>query len=175
MINWLQPANRVWCSLWWLIAATRFNHHILEELASIPEIINWRDKIGLGVEVKRLMALAIGEQSFEDILDSVLLTGELTSKTMTMLSKQDLQQSALNIQEIKMGVLGALLLKFREMSPNENVAEQECLLNAGPGEAAMDFQKVALSALEEGVSEQLKHFEKTVNLGKKIQKDFSRR
>lgn len=118
---WLQPANRVWCGLFWDLVAVRFTPAIFEELLEVDRLESWRDLVGLGQEAKRIIAQEQGSEALDDQILGLLNADKGLQDTADLLTAGG---SVLGRTELLEGSYGALLLEVARMLPVDITEEQ---------------------------------------------------
>jgi hypothetical protein len=168
-VSWLQPANRVWCSIFWDLAAVRLSPALFEELIDVERIVNWRDFVGLGREAKALLAQVHGSELARDQILGLLVSEPMTQAAGDMLASDALATTALNRDELIDGVLGALLVEVRKLLPDDLTPEMAReVLDKGPTKHLKVLQRRLASAVEQGVAHQTERMERSLKLARKI-------
>jgi hypothetical protein len=145
-LNWLQPANRVWCPLFWDLVATRLNPALFEELIDIDRLVGWRDLVGLGRQAKALVTSVNGRATVRDQVLAALLSDPRTQVAADVLSSDALATTVIDPDELLDGVYGALLAEVARIVPG-HVDEKEASSRLGKG------PEPHLKALQERMAE----------------------
>lgn len=161
IVNWLQPANRVWCGLFWDLVAVRVSPALFEELIDVDRLVNWRDLLGLGREARSLVAQAQGAQLVRDQLISVLAADERTVKIADLLNSEAMDGSSLDPDELIDGVFGALLTEVARILPADaDLEATQRILAEGPASHAKRLEERVVEAVQEGLKHQMSRLEK---------------
>jgi hypothetical protein len=168
-LNWLQPANRIWCPIWWDLVATRLNPALFEELIDVDRLVNWRDLVGLGRTAKALVSRVNGRGNARDQMLGLLLSDPNTQGMADMLAGDELASTALDPDELLDGVFGALLSEVAHIVPgdiDDKMAER--LLSKGPEPHLKRLQERAANSLELGLRHQASRMERSLAAVKKL-------
>jgi hypothetical protein len=169
IVTWLQPANRVWCGLFWDLAATRLHPALLEELIEWPRLTSWRDWIGVGREANNLLTAAYGSEYVRDQVVGLLQSDESTSQLGDMLASDAFASTAMSADELVEGVLGGLLVRMAEILPEAPDPEAaKAALAEGPARHLPQLRKRVLAAVEQGVMHQMARVERTLKVARRI-------
>jgi len=169
IVRWLQPANRVWCGLFWDLAAVRLHPSLFEELVDKDRLTGWRDVVGLGREARNLLADAYGAEYVRDQVTGVLQSEEATSALGDMLAADGLAGTAISGDELIDGVLGGLLVQMAEIIPDrldEDTAK--AALAEGPSRHLKALQKRLASSAELGVMHQMGRVERSMKVARQL-------
>jgi hypothetical protein len=165
MVAWLQPANRIWCSLWWDLVAVRFSPSIFEELLEADKLVNWRDLVGLGREARALMSEVQGNQSLSDRVMGLMLADGRMQEAGGLMASGQAAASGLDTDEMMDGMVGALLLEVAARVPS--FADEKTLraaLEKGPEPHLMGLQKALARSLAQGVTDRARRAERSLKL-----------
>ena len=169
-INWLQPANRVWCPIFWDLAAVRFNPAVFEELIDVDTLVNWRDMVGLGRDARALLAQVHGAETVRDQILGLLGSEPMTQAAGDVLASGALATTALDREELIDGVLGSLLVEVRKLLPDNLTPEMAReVLEKGPAKHLKTLQRRLASAVEQGVSHQAERMERSLKVARRMQ------
>lgn len=169
IVGWLQPANRVWCSIFWDLVAVRMNPALFEELIDVDRLVNWRDLVGLGREARGLLAQVYGSEPVRDQVIGLLLSEASTQGAGDLLASDALAATALHRDELVDGVLGALLVEVRKILPDDlDAASAKAALEKGPSKHLKTLQRRLVTALEQGTSHQAERMERSLKLARKL-------
>jgi hypothetical protein len=131
-VRWLQPANRVWCSLFWDLVAVRYHPYVLEELVDVSRLVSWRELVGLGRSAEQLLGLAIGPQALEEMIAGMLLSDKESEAVGDLLGRVNVpRDEEIDRKEIVHGLTGGLLVKLTELLPVTDQKEATKNLEAG--------------------------------------------
>lgn len=152
---WLQPANRIWCGLFWDLVAVRFTPAIFEELLDVERLENWRDLVGLGREAKRIIAQVQGNEATDEQILGMLSAEKGLQDAANLLYTQG--NGVLNRAELVEGTYGALLAEMARMLPADVTEDQaRKVLEEGPsGSVKTALQERLVKALHLGVEAQV--------------------
>lgn len=168
-IRWLQPANRVWCGIFWDLAALRVNPALFEELIERDRLIGWRDWVGVGREARQLLELAYGREYVHDQVGGLLQSDASTAQVGDMLASEAFAATALNADELVDGVLGGLLVEMANIVPDKLDAESaKEALAEGPAKHMSRLRQRLMACVEQGVMHQMARVERTLKLGRSI-------
>jgi hypothetical protein len=167
--SWLQPANRIWCSIFWDLVAVRFNPAIYEELLDIDRLVTWRDLVGVGREARNLIHRVRGCAAISDDVIGLLGADERTLAAADLLNSDELAGSQLDSEELVDGIYGGLLLEVARLLPvdADNKAVQRALED-GPGNHLKVLQECVLNAIRMGTQHQMKRLEKGLGIAKQL-------
>ena len=163
MLNWLQPANRIWCHLFWTLAELRFHPLILEEILEVPRLKNWRDFVALGAEARRVLNLALGSQATTELVKDALLDSKSNHPFADLLSSEELAETAVDRDEFINGVLGGLLAEMTDILPDDDDTTAK-ILRDDVSKAVPRLQKRIDAVMDQGIQAQLTRLEKTRSL-----------
>ncbi|MGJ5672839.1 MAG: hypothetical protein ACR9NN_04370 [Nostochopsis sp.] len=164
IVSWLQPANRIWCRLWWDLVAIRFHPRIAEELLETPKLRNWRDFVGLGRDAVQLLNLARGSQELRELITGALLANSSTEKLGDLLNGTELLQTSVNADDLLYGVLGSMLARMTTLLPDNDPEKLTQVLKAGAGQFAKELTVEAVQVIRVGFEENIKTSERTLSL-----------
>lgn len=168
-VGWLQPANRVWCPLFWDLAAIRVHPALFEELIDRERLNDWRDWAGLGREARELLTLAYGSEYVRDQVTGLLQSEESTAEFGDMLAAGEFAGTAMNPNELIDGVLGGLLVQMANILPDHFDAETaKAALSEGPAKHLRKLRQRLAAAVEQGVMYQTARIERTLKVARKI-------
>ena len=168
-VRWLQPANRVWCSIFWDLAAVRFTPALFEELIDADRLTHWRDLVGLGREAKAVLAQVHGAEGVRDEILGLLASESSTQGVGDLLSSSALASTAINRDELIDGVLGGLLVEIRKVLPDNLTPEAaKEALERGPAKHVKSLQRRLVSAIEMGVSQQTERMERSLKVTRQM-------
>lgn len=165
-VAWLQPANRVWCYLWWDLVAIRFHPLLIEELREVPQLKTWRDFVGLGLEATRLLTLARGTQAAHEMVTSILWNERRTEALGDLLTSADLHHTEVSPDELRHGVLGGMLARLTTLLPEDNPEAASNVLEAGPEKYVKELMTETTRMLMLGFDEYAKRAQNTLSLVK---------
>ncbi|MGH8700567.1 MAG: hypothetical protein ACREVR_05250 [Burkholderiales bacterium] len=168
IVSWLQPANRVWCNLWWDLVDVRVNPAVFEELLEVPKFERWRDFVGLGREAAQLIGLANGAAAERDLIDGILLADRRTEALGNLLDGGGLQQTDIDRDELRHGILGGMLAKVAALLPDDDPKAAANVLEAGPERHAKDLTAEAVRMVGLAIDERAKRAERTLAVLKEI-------
>lgn len=160
-LNWLQPANRTWCSIFWDLVATRFNPLIIEELIDPDRLTRWRDLVGLGREARSLITHAVGSQAMRDQVLSVLSADKRTEDAANALTDDANLTGPLDPQEMIDGLYGAMLAHVARVLPMDvDTKRAETVLAEGVEPHIKPLQDAMVKALRLAVDENTNRLER---------------
>lgn len=169
IVSWLQPANRIWCSIFWDLVAVRMNSALLEELLEVDRLVNWRDLVGLGREAKNLVALVHGEEAVRDQILGLLASEERTQKAADLLMSDSLAASSLDPEEVIDGIYGGLLVEMANVLPADADAEMaQKVLGKGPAAHLARLQERVAQSIQLGVKHQSARMEKGLSEARRL-------
>jgi len=166
IVNWLQPANRIWCFLWWDLIAVRFHPLMIEELLEVPRLKTWRDFLGLGREGAKLIAATRGEGALREMLDGVLLEGSAKGTLADVLAGPELAASQLDANALRLGMFGAMLAQLTELLPENDEQTVLRVLKAGPERYGKTLRAASDKVLALALEEHAARAERTLELVK---------
>ena len=170
IVSWLQPANRVWCGLFWDLAAARVNPALFEELMEHERLTGWRDWVGVGREARKLLTAAYGSEYVRDQVVGVLLANEATAAVGDMLAADQFAGTALDAAELIDGVLGSLLVQMAKIVPAQLEPEAaKAALAEGPSRHLKSLQSRVEQAVEQGVLQQVGRIERSLKVARRIE------
>lgn len=161
-VAWLQPANRVWCSLWWDLVAVRFNAATIEELLEVDRLESWRDYVGLGRDAARLIEVARGRHALDDMLPGALLADCETERLADMLMNGQFADTTIDVAELQHGMLGGMLAKLARQLPQDDLKAAGQILEAGPEKSVPELIAEAKRMLALGLIEHAQRAERTI-------------
>lgn len=168
-ISWLQPANRVWCRVFWDLAAARVNPALFEELLERDRLIGWRDWVGVGRETRQLLELAYGREYVRDQVSGLLQSEEATQQVGDLLATDALAATVLNADELLDGVLGALQVEIANILPDQlDEASAKDALAEGPAKHMGRLRQRLMTSVEQGLMHQMARVERTLKVGRSI-------
>lgn len=163
-VAWLQPANRVWCYLWWDLVAVRFHPLLIEELLEVPKLKTWRDFVGLGREAAQLIGMARGSQAHHEMVTGILLSERRTEALADLLVGANMQHTNVNPDDLRHAILGGMLAKLTVLLPDDNSKTVSNVLEAGPEKHAKDLMAETTRMIALGFEEYAKRAESTIAL-----------
>lgn len=169
IVSWLQPANRIWCRIFWDLVAVRMNAALFEELLDVDRLVNWRDLVGLGREAKDLVALAHGQETVKDQVLGLLASEERTQRVADLLLSDSLAASSLDPEELIDGIYGSLLAEMARLLPadaDEKTAQK--VLAEGPRPHLKVLQERVTQAIQLGVKHQAARMEKGLGEARRL-------
>lgn len=170
IVRWLQPANRVWCGLFWDLAAIRVNPAVVEELIHHERLTGWRDWVGVGRAARDLLAAAYGSEFVRDEVTSLLQSERATAKLGDQLAAGAFTGTAIDAGEILDGVLGGLLVEMARIVP-DTLDDDEARpgLAEGPAKHLKKLQARLAAAAEQGVLQQMARIERSMKLARQLE------
>jgi hypothetical protein len=159
-INWLQPANRIWCSWWWDLVAVAYNPHIYEYLINPDEREDPAVHESVGAEAVMLLDSARGRGS---ALDAVVAALRLSPEASALAERAE---AAALLADDRDGralayIVGRTLAHLARALPLRNPKEMDRLLGGKRHEAIeTDTAKAVASAWFEAVAIQSDRAEK---------------
>lgn len=170
IVRWLQPANRVWCGLFWDLAAVRLHPNLFEELVDRERLTGWRDWVGLGREARHLLGTAYGPEHVRDEITGLLQSEDKTAQIGDAIASGALGGTAMDGDELIDGVLGGLLVQMAQILPDDLDAERaKAALEQGPAKHMRTLQNRVLTALEQGVMHQMGRVERSLKVARSLQ------
>ena len=170
IVRWLQPANRVWCSLFWDLAAVRLHPNLFEELVDRDRLTSWRDWVGLGREARQLLSTVYGPEHVRDEITGLLQSEDKTAQIGDAIASGVLGGTAMDGDELVDGVLGGLLVQMAQILPEDLDAERaKSALGQGPGKHLRTLQNRVTTALEQGVMHQMGRVERSLKVARSLQ------
>lgn len=165
IVRWLQPANRIWCSLFWDLAALRVHPDLFEELLERDRLSGWRDLVGLGGAAQQLLALSYGRAALSEIVTGLLLSEESTAPIGDLIANGRLAGTSVNGGELLDGVVGSLLTQMAQLLPDDlDPKRLQEVLEKGPSPHLKRLQDQVGQALNLGVARQTERVEKSLKL-----------
>lgn len=165
IVRWLQPANRIWCSLFWDLAAVRVNPALFEELLDRDRLSGWRDLVGLGGAAQQLLALSYGPAALSEMVTGLLLSEESTAPIGDLIANGRLAGTSVNAGELLDGIVGALLTQMAQLLPDDlDPKRLQEVLEKGPSPHLQRLQDQLRQALNLGVAQQTERVEKSLKL-----------
>jgi hypothetical protein len=170
IVSWLQPANRVWCNIFWDLAAVRVNPALYEELLERDHLTGWRDWVGVGTEARKLLTAAYGSEHVRDQIAGLLLSHESTASLGDMIAADQFAGTSLDANELIDGVLGSLLVQMAHIVPPQLDAETaKSALGEGPAKHIKVLQARLEKAAEQGLMHQVGRIEKSLKLARRVE------
>jgi hypothetical protein len=171
IVSWLQPANRVWCSIFWDLIAVRYRPELIEELIDADRLTDWRQMVGVGRDAARLLEFARGTEAVFDAVTSVLRAEADTAALGDLLGGVEIAGSVISRDELMHGVLGALLVRVARLLPEDADAKTAAkVLAQGPAAHVKQLQTDAVDAMRSGLAEYARRIERTQPLMRKAVK-----
>lgn len=168
-VRWLQPANRVWCSIFWDLTAARLSPALFEELIDVDRLVNWRDLVGLGRETRALMTQVYGSEAVRDQVLGLMAAEPMIQHVGDALASDALARTALDGDEMIDGVLGGLLVEVRRLIPDEMSPEaMKEVLERGPAKHIKTLQQRMVATIDLGVAYQTARVERSLKAAKKL-------
>jgi hypothetical protein len=161
-VSWLQPANRVWCGIFWDLVAMRFNPALAEELLEVEKLKGWRDFVGLGRDAAQLIEASIGRPALDEMFTGMLLSDRGTERVADLLGDAGLAKTTLDVEELRHGALGGMLAKLAKILPPDDLKAAAQILEAGPEKSVPELMKEARRMLALGMKEHAQRAERTV-------------
>ncbi len=169
ILRWLQPANRVWCGVFWDLAAVRVHPALFEELIDRERLTGWSDWASVGAEARMLLTEAYGTEHVRDQITSLLQSEPATAMVGDMLASGAFAATALNADALIDGVLGGLLVHMAGILPARLDAESgKAALEHGPARHLKALQARLAEAAEQGVVQQMARIERSLKLARKL-------
>lgn len=162
IVSWLQPANRVWCSIFWDLAAVRFSELFLEEALEIPKLKVWRDYVGVGREAARIITLARGSEAVREMVDTALLSDRRTEPLGKLLAGANAHETDIDVDELRHGVVGGLMARLSELLPADDLKAAANVLEGGPEKYAGELMNEAIKFIGRGIEDRVKRAERTI-------------
>jgi hypothetical protein len=164
IVRWLQPANRVWCGLWWSLVAAREHPRIVEELIEAPRFQSVRDFVGLGWEAAALLDEISGAGAAEEDIMGVLLGDTTTQPLADFLLGGELAGTYVRRGELLHAVLGAMLVKLAVMTPSEDSQALGRVVQDGVEKGAKVLMAEAVRVLRMALEHYTEQATKTADL-----------
>lgn len=168
---WLQPANRIWCRLWWDIEIIRVHSRFVEELSELPLFEPWKARVGLGREVLAALREDGGADADHEFVDALFASSEADAALANLLNDPGIEASSIDADTLRAGVVGSLLIAHVEAFPEHDPKAVLRRLEAGPQKAIGPLLCAAREAVAEGVAAFGKQAERTLTLAKALQRD----
>jgi hypothetical protein len=162
--SWLQPANRVWCRLWWDLLVLRLHPRLVEELSMLEDLKSWPVRVGLGREALAILREEGGAEAADEFLDAVLQSDRESAAITDLLANERIGETHLDPDSLRAGALGAMLARIAEELPNEVPEALLKRIEAGPERDIAPLTEAARSALREGLSETAQRAKATLGL-----------
>jgi hypothetical protein len=118
-MRWLQPANRIWCGIFWDLTAVRMHSSLFEELLDRERLGGWRELVGLGRETNQLLSLAYGPAATSDMITGLLLSDPATAQIGDMIANGRLAGTPVDADELLAGLAGGLLVQMAQILPDD--------------------------------------------------------
>lgn len=173
-VAWLQPANRVWCYLWWDLVSVRFNPALLEELMLAPRLESFRDFVGAGREAARLIADARGPQALEETLEGALLGDPRAAALADAMRSGELRGTGIDLVELRHGMLGAMLVQLAQLLPDDEPKAVDAVMERGPEAHAQKLTRAALNAARQGIDENNARIKRAASAIKSLEKTLAK-
>lgn len=115
--DWIIPANRRWCIIWIYLLIERYRFPLFEEWEPLPpHPCPWDPRVRLGALVEDALRINRGVGFAEEIATSALEIAKVEdfaglvrpARAETMARDANLQQTLLNPDELRRGVLGSI-------------------------------------------------------------------
>lgn len=162
--SWLQPANRVWCRLWWDLTVVRLHPRFLEELSLPQELKPWPVRVGLGREALALLREEGGADAADEFIDAVLQGDEESARILDLLAHERIGETGIDAATLRAGALGAMLASVAEALPTDQPEALLKRIDAGPERDIAELTRAARTALREGLSAAASRAEATLGL-----------
>jgi len=162
IISWLQPANRVTCSIFRTFVALRYSPALVEELVEAKQFKSWHDFVGLGQEVAQRIEALIGQPAVEELVDGLLLSSPATENVANLLSDAGIASTTISTEELRYGVLGGVMARLAVILPASDLGAAEEILEAGPDETLPQLLKEVRRMLTMGMTELAQRANRTV-------------
>ena len=165
IVRWLQPANRIWCTIFWDLAAVRVNPGLFEELLDRDRLSGWRDLVGLGSSARQLLALSYGPAALSEMVTGLLLSEGSTAPIGDLIANGRLGGTSVNAEELLDGIVGGLLIQMAQLLPDDlDPKRLQEVLEKGPSPHLQKLQAVVRQALNLGVAQQTERVEQGLKL-----------
>ncbi len=167
IIFWLQPANRIWCRIWWDLVAIRFSPNLFEELLDIDRLVNWRDLVGLGREARALITQVQGSEALRDQILGLLLADVRTQVAADLLASGQVESAGLDSGALVDGAVGALLKEIAHaLPPHTDGKTVKAFLEKGPD--LKQFQEHLTQAIGQGIAHQAERAERSIKFAQRM-------
>ena len=155
IVRWLQPANRIWCSIFWDLSAIRVHPSLFEELLDRDRLSGWREWVGLGREANQLLSLAYGPETLRDLVSGLLQSDPNTAQIGDTIANGQLAGTPVNGDELLEGIVGGLLVRMAQILPDDLEPKRvQETLEKGPLPHLQLLQGQVQQALKLGVGHQ---------------------
>ena len=155
IVRWLQPANRIWCSIFWDLSAIRVHPSLFEELLDRDRLSGWREWVGLGREANQLLSLAYGPETLRDLVSGLLQSDPSTTQIGDTIANGQLAGTPVNGDELLEGIVGGLLVRMAQILPDDLEPKRvQETLEKGPLPHLQLLQGQVQQALKLGVGHQ---------------------
>jgi hypothetical protein len=169
IVAWLQPANRVWCNIFWDLAAVRLHPTLLEELMDAERLAGWKEWAGVGADARALLTAAYGSGYVRDQVTSLLQSEAATAPLGDMLASGALAATVLDADALIDGVLGGLVVRMAQILPMQLDAEAaKAALGQGPSRHLNALQARLAEAAQQGVVQQMARVERSLKIARQI-------
>lgn len=155
IVRWLQPANRILCSIFWDLVAVRVHPSLFEELLDRDRLGGWRELVGLGREANQLLTLTYGPAAASDLVTGLLLLDPSTAPIGDMIANGRLAGTTISGDELLEGTLGGLATQMARILPDDlDPKRVQEALEKGPLPHQPLLQSQVRDALKLGVAHQ---------------------
>lgn len=155
IVQWLQPANRVWCRWWWYLVALRYHPILIEELIVAERLTAWSSQVALGRTAAQLLDLDEGPRALDELIGGLLLNDDAAAPLGDLFNTRRLRAADIDPDELKFGILGGSLVRIAQQLPLSDRKEAQAVLKRGVEknvkELAADVTRLAGVALSEQV------------------------
>ncbi len=126
-VDWLQPANRVWCSIFILTTRLATHPELVEEMFDTPKLSTWKDFVRLGQQASVLLTYISGSQALPEMIKGALTELPETRDIGIEIAAGELHRRGVDVDNLQFGILGGLLVKIVEGFPamKSNMSEKE--------------------------------------------------
>ncbi|MGL6290709.1 MAG: hypothetical protein ACRC2H_08500 [Silanimonas sp.] len=158
---WLQPANRIWCRLWWDLEVVRVHPRFVEELSELEKLKPFEARVSLGREVLAAFREDGGADADRELIDGLLSSID-DGRFADLFETPEAKGSSLSPEALRAGVLGSLLVAQVTLSPGWDANAITSRLKAGPEKLIAALSEAAVQALLEGVEHFGRRAERTL-------------
>lgn len=169
IITWLQPANRVLCSIFWDLIAVRVSALVREELIEIGDRPTWRTLVGLGRAAQTLLTQSRGRLALRDQVLGLLAADPGLQELADALADEAQQDTSFDSEELIEGVYGALLHEISRYLPDpDDEKDAESKLSEGPARVTQQLVEAAVAAVRTGAIHQRNRLERGVEQARQL-------
>lgn len=170
MVSWLQPSNRIFCKIWWILDRIRFHPEIFEELLDIDLIKTPEALENIGAGVARFIDLALGQGTAADQVVAMLRANKEAddlAKRLIPLTNGDL---GYDLDQLVSFSFGRAMAYVVETLPKPGDGQFDKFYNSerSHDQHESGLAKALLTGLNEGLSYQAEQLDRKVKAMKRV-------